>query len=271
MAAQIQNNSGRILSIENGILGGLDEMDAELIIGRDPVLRRVVQLADRLASTVATVFLEGEPGTGRRHFARYLHARGPRAAEPLSVVDLGSVARGAAIAEGVGAAIGGTALIRNVELLKGEEVMDLVALLKSYPRVPRLVLASSLGLASVNPEISRLLKPLMLCLPPLRARRIDVGDLVRHFLRQESKRFGSAAGEISDAALVSMWAYDWPGNVGELRSESLAALLRTPDGLIRSIHLSSHIRPRPAAVARRDDLSGTGCGLRRLPSMPLEW
>ncbi len=62
-------------------------------------------------------------------------------------------------------------------------------------------------------------------LPPLRERLDDIGDLVRHFLRQASKD-GLGAKNIEAAAVDRLKRHSWPGNVRELENvvRRLAAL-----------------------------------------------
>jgi two-component system response regulator HydG len=56
-------------------------------------------------------------------------------------------------------------------------------------------------------------------LPPLRVRREDIELLAAHFLRAQSERSrGNSARTFSHAALEALIAYDWPGNVPQLRS-----------------------------------------------------
>ena len=54
-------------------------------------------------------------------------------------------------------------------------------------------------------------------LPPLRERLEDVGDLVRHFLRQASRE-GLGQKSIESAAIERLKAHPWPGNVRELEN-----------------------------------------------------
>ncbi len=218
------------------------------VAGRDPVVRKVVRLAERLAATEHPIHFEGEPGTGRENLARFVHARGPRAASPFSVVEIGDTARGATperFIQEIEAPCGGTLFVSCCEMLEAAAAARLVGELQR-PDSPRLMMSSARGEGGM-PALVRLVEPVTLCLPPLRARRGDIGELVRTFLGAEFRRDGVEP-SISRAALLCMWRYDWPGNVAELREETLAALARAPDGLIRPVHLSSRIRPRPLPV-----------------------
>jgi len=54
--------------------------------------------------------------------------------------------------------------------------------------------------------------------PPLRARRADLPDLVAALMPRAARRAGRPACELSDDALARMMAYAWPGNVRELEN-----------------------------------------------------
>jgi len=55
-------------------------------------------------------------------------------------------------------------------------------------------------------------------LPALRERRADIPLLVDHFLRKLSARTGKTISSVSEAALDTLQAYDFPGNIRELEN-----------------------------------------------------
>ena len=55
-------------------------------------------------------------------------------------------------------------------------------------------------------------------MPSLRERREDVPDLARHFLERSAETSGMPGRELSTDALTALQAYDWPGNVRQLRN-----------------------------------------------------
>ena len=54
--------------------------------------------------------------------------------------------------------------------------------------------------------------------PPLRERRDDIQDLVRHFLHHFNRRMGKQVSQVRPASLALLAEYDWPGNVRELEN-----------------------------------------------------
>ena len=80
--------------------------------------------------------------------------------------------------------------------------------------------------------------------PPLRERREDIPDLVRHFLHRFSRRMGKPVAGISAAALRLLTEYPWPGNVRELENiVERAMIVTTGDTLEVEAHWleSAHI------------------------------
>jgi formate hydrogenlyase transcriptional activator len=68
--------------------------------------------------------------------------------------------------------------------------------------------------------------------PPLRVRREDIADLVRHFLLHFSRRMGKSITHVSDATLELLMNYSWPGNARELENIiERAMIVSTGDSL----------------------------------------
>jgi transcriptional regulator with PAS, ATPase and Fis domain len=82
-----------------------------------------------------------------------------------------------------------------------------------------------------------------LTLPPLRERREDIPLLVDHFLRRFNSLSGKEITGVSQQVLVSLMAYDFPGNVRELENiiEHATVLCRVE--LIEIQHLPDYLQP----------------------------
>ena len=89
--------------------------------------------------------------------------------------------------------------------------------------------------------------------PPLRARRADVPQLVEHFTARLTDRGGLQAKGFDPDALKRLAAYDWPGNIRELRNavERLLILATGPAVTVADVE-------RIAGVGARDGGGGTG-------------
>ncbi|MEZ5458053.1 MAG: sigma 54-interacting transcriptional regulator [Steroidobacteraceae bacterium] len=80
-------------------------------------------------------------------------------------------------------------------------------------------------------------------LPPLRARREDVGDLLDHYLRVAAQELGVDPKTLSPAARAKLEGYHWPGNVRELVNLCRRMTVLAPGAEIRPDDL-------PAEIAR---------------------
>ncbi len=241
-----------------------------VIVGQDPIVRKVAQLAERLAHTTHPIFVEGEQGVGREHLARFLHARGPRAAAPFSILDFGDVARGASLNELVAIrdkAVGGTLLLKSCDLIPPGEIAPAVALIMEASDSTRFVVSAarrdSLDVSIGVPTIAERIGALTLFLPPLRTRRADIPELAYYLVDRWADEAGRQRVKISDTAMLSLWRHDWPGNLRELRGELVAAVGRSDGGMIGARHLALRVHPQPQ---RRGGGSGAEAKNRMLLS-----
>jgi Nif-specific regulatory protein len=86
-------------------------------------------------------------------------------------------------------------------------------------------------------------------IPPLRARREDIGPLAEHFVRHSSSRLGRHMARIDAEAVEALSAYDWPGNVRELRNAIESACILSDGRTVRARDLPSHVaRARSGAM-----------------------
>ena len=85
------------------------------------------------------------------------------------------------------------------------------------------------------------LNVLQLRLPPLRERREDIPALVGFFVRELGRRQASAVRDVSPAALQALVAYDWPGNIRQLRNAIERALIFCDGDTVALEHLPPEI------------------------------
>jgi two-component system nitrogen regulation response regulator NtrX len=91
--------------------------------------------------------------------------------------------------------------------------------------------------------------------PSLRERREDVPILARYFMEHASQSAGVAAREFGEDALVALQAYQWPGNVRQLRNVVDWLVIMAPGDArepIRADMLPPEIGAIAPAVARWD-------------------
>ena len=234
-----------------------DELRAEYdscnIIGRSAVLMRVMEQVAMVAPTQANVLILGESGTGKELVARAIHELSGRKAKPLVRVNCASIpkelfeseffghVRGAftgAIRDRVGRfqlADDGTLFLDEVGEIPPDLQSKLLRVLQEgqFERVGeertravnvRIVAATNRDLSAevaagrFRQDLYYRLSVFPIELPPLRARREDIGSLAEHFIRQSARRLGVAAPVLTPEHVRLLAGYDWPGNVRELRN-----------------------------------------------------
>jgi DNA-binding NtrC family response regulator len=228
------------------------------LVGRTPVMRRVMAQLAKAAASDVSVLVTGESGTGKELAARALHDLGPRRGGPFVTVDCGSLPptllaselfgheRGAftgADRAHVGAfeaANGGTVFLDEIGELQPAVQATLLGVLERR-RLRRLGSRNEIAVdvrvvaathrdlrAEVNRNGFRLdlyyrLAVVTLALPALRERPDDVPLLVEHFLR-DAGWDQPVATLISAPAMDALSKLHFAGNVRELRNLVEAAV-----------------------------------------------
>ncbi len=217
--------------------------------GASPAMAALFRLLAQVAPTESTVLLEGETGTGKELIAEAIHAQSRRAGRSFVVVDCGSMPRDLMAAELFGhtrgaftgassakrgladEANGGTLFLDEIGELALELQPHLLRLLEKKESRPvgetrphqvdvRVVAATNKSLRDLvhrgqfREDLFYRLAVVQVEVPPLRARRDDIPELVRIFLRL----IGQGEFLVPDAILRQLMDYNWPGNVRELRN-----------------------------------------------------
>jgi two-component system nitrogen regulation response regulator NtrX len=99
--------------------------------------------------------------------------------------------------------------------------------------------------------------------PPLRARRGDIPQLLEHFLEQLTRRGGLPPKQLDQAAVKRLAAHDWPGNIRELRNAVERLLILTAGPVVRVEEVE-----RLAGMATTDGGQGRGVGVADLAAAP---
>src|SRR5690606_20456998 len=76
------------------------------------------------------------------------------------------------------------------------------------------------------------LKVVTVTLPPLRARREDVIPLMDHFRKMFLRRYDKPAAHFTPAVTKRFFAYDWPGNIRQLRNFVETMVVLDSDGVL---------------------------------------
>ncbi|HWX41019.1 MAG TPA: sigma 54-interacting transcriptional regulator, partial [Blastocatellia bacterium] len=213
----------------------------------------VYQMIETVAATASTVLITGESGTGKELVARAVHNMSNRTASPFVSINCGAFTETLLESELFGymkgsftgavsnrkglfeAAEGGTIFLdeigettpaMQVKLLRvlQERSIRRVGGLEEIPVDCRVVAATNRDLSQMvedgtfRNDLYYRISVIPIEMPPLRARRTDIPELVRHFLEKYSAAAGRNALEISEEATRYLESYDWPGNVRELEN-----------------------------------------------------
>jgi DNA-binding NtrC family response regulator len=229
-------------------------------VGESAAIRRLHDQARRVLASSVPVLIQGETGTGKGVLARWLHANGPRAEEPF--VDLNCAGLQKELLEselfghekgsftGAVASKPGLFEMANKGVLFLDEIGDVdlqvqAKLLKvvedyRFRRVGdvrdrqvdvRLVAATHRDLARLvreekfREDLLYRINAIPLVMPALRERGDDVRAIARGLLERIGPELGRAGVTLQEAALRRLEAYDWPGNIRQLRNSLERAVL----------------------------------------------
>jgi DNA-binding NtrC family response regulator len=253
------------------------------MIGTSPAIRGVRSYLERVGATDVNVLITGETGTGKELAAQLLHEHSSRrrgafvsincAAIPDSLLEseLFGYERGAftgAITARDGhlrAADGGTVLLDEIgemtpfaqaKLLRALDTREIYRLgsTRKLPLDVRVIAATNQDL-DVLMEEGRFRRDLYyrlnvarVRLPPLRDRREDIPALLDHCIRELNGRFHRSVAGFTSEAMQELVAYDWPGNVREVKNLLEAAFAEMPNRSLTVIEVPAVLRERVRAL-----------------------
>jgi DNA-binding NtrC family response regulator len=230
------------------------------LTSKSPDMERLIRLAERAAKSNIPVLIEGESGVGKEVLARAIQGSGDRRGKPFVTVNCGAIPenlvestlfgheKGAftgATEKHAGKfveASGGTLFLdeigelpldAQVKLLRAlqEGEVDPVGGKRSVRVDIRLISATNRSLLDLVKEgkfredLYYRLNVFPMTLPPLRARREDIPDLVRSFCARFSAEEGKRVRAIAPEAMALLTRYSWPGNVRQLENALFRAVV----------------------------------------------
>jgi DNA-binding NtrC family response regulator len=215
------------------------------LLGASPGMHRVFLGIARACGGDPPVLIHGASGTGKTLAARLIHTNGSRAAEPLRLVECGSI-HGADSLRACLADPKGTLVLEDLDtltpVLQGAlaEAMGrtdvplprLIATMRANPRDPAIE-------STLRADVFYAFSALSIAMPALRDRTGDIPALGRFFHGLHGDP--AASFEVSAAALCSLQAYLWPGNVRELRHVIEHAIAMSRGGPLLPGHLPPHV------------------------------
>jgi two-component system response regulator HydG len=239
----------------------------EGIIGSSPAIHQIIEKLKQIAPTNATVLIQGETGTGKELVAKAIHNNSPRKNKPF--VPLNCTALNENLMEDelfghepgafTGAdrlrkgkfeyANGGTLFLDEVgdmpltlqaKLLRvledgqvfrigGNEAIKVnVRVLSATNRD----LEQAVAQGAFRRDLYYRLKVVTVKLPPLRERKEDIPLLAAHFLKECSQKHGKTVTGIAAEVRRALVAYDWPGNIRQLKNLIDSMVVLDRDGIL---------------------------------------
>jgi DNA-binding NtrC family response regulator len=248
---------GELARIKRSRAGTLTFKD---IVTRSPRMHAVLKSAEKAATSLIPVLVEGQSGVGKELIARAIHGAGERRAKPFVAVNCGAIPEN--LVESIlfghekgaftGAterhtgkfveASGGTLfldevgelpLAAQVKLLRAiqEGEVEPVGGKKPVKVDVRLISATNRDLIAdvksgrFREDLFYRLHVFPISVPPLAERPEDIGELARHFLARFAAEEGKRIARISGEALALLSTYRWPGNVRQLENAVFRAVV----------------------------------------------
>jgi Nif-specific regulatory protein len=251
------------------------------IVGSGPEMEDVFRLMESASTSLITVLIEGETGTGKELVARGIHQASARSEGPFVAVNCATFTetlleselfghrRGSftgAIRDSPGvfrAATGGVVFLDEVAEMPARMQAKLLRVLEQEEVIPvgdtfpvkvdvRILSATNRDLkqevekGSFREDLYYRLSAFPIRVPPLRNRHEDIPLLVSRFITGAANRHQKRMAGIDPAAIELLVKFDWPGNVRQLRNEIERAVALGRDGdTIGPDHLSSSLRGAP--------------------------
>ncbi len=264
-----------------------DNYHFSYIVGHSERMKAVFDLVARVARSDASVLIMGESGTGKEVVARAIHDQSDRASGHFHPLNCAAIANNLLESELFGyeqyaftdakkqkrglleLAEGGTLFLDEI----GEMPLDMQAKLlrvletRSFFRLggSKEVKINVRVLAATNRDLEQAMKDglfrsdlyfrlavLKITLPPLRERPGDILLFASRFIEDFNKSLGRNVRRISPEAQHLLLAYQWPGNIRELKNVIERAMILSNRDELLPMHL-------PHEIAGEGDQETSAC------------
>ncbi|MBG0775144.1 MAG: sigma-54-dependent Fis family transcriptional regulator [Desulfovibrionaceae bacterium] len=242
------------------------------LIGKSPQIQELRELIAHVAPLDCTVLLRGETGTGKELVAKIIHQNSPRADQKFLAVNSGALseelmanelfghereaftgARG--LKKGIFEALDGGVLLldeigdmpyaNQIQLLRvlQEKTIIRVGGTEEVPVDVRVLAATNRGLkdavarGTFREDLFFRLNVFTLRIPALRDRTDDIPLFCHHFLAQYAQQYKKPVERFSDEVMDIFMAYEFPGNVRELKNVIERCVILADGQVVRRAHL----------------------------------
>lgn len=261
--------------------------EANFVVGNSPTMKQLVNIARRAASVKASVLITGETGTGKEMLAKAIYRMLPadgRKERPFVGINCAAIQPTLLESELFGyepgafsgaekrkqgymeQADGGILFLDEISSMPLDMQAKLLRALdeQSFYRVGgnSLIRVDVQILAATNHNLKDMiekgefrsdlyyrLKVIELYIPSLRERKEDIPELVGVFIRQINMRSGMNIQDVTPKAMEALMAYNWPGNIRELRNTIERAMLFCDDACIDICHFPEELTDTGASLS----------------------
>ena len=249
----------------------------EHIIGKSPAINKVFDVVKRVSPTKASVLITGESGVGKELIANAIHNLSPRKDKPFIKVHCAALAETLLESELFGHEKGsftgavarkrgrfelahsGTIFLDEIGEINQSVQIKILRVLqeKKFERVGgeetlevdvRVIAATNKDLEKeiaegrFREDLFYRLNVVKINVPPLRERKDDLPMMITSFIKEFAEENGKKIEGIDAKARSVLYAYDWPGNVRQLRNCIESSVVMTSGTVISLDDLPPSIR-----------------------------
>jgi DNA-binding NtrC family response regulator len=240
------------------------------IIGTSDAIQKVFSVMEKVIPSKANILITGESGTGKGLVAQAIHESGPRMDKPFISINCGAIPENLLESELFGHKKGsftsaiedkkglitmansGTLFLDEVGELPLALQVKLLNVIQNKELTPvgdtRVITVDLRIIAATNADLMQRVKDgrfredlfyrlnvIEIRIPALRERKDDIPLLIKHYLQVFNDEAAKKIKDIDYEAMKAMLAYDWPGNIRELRN-TLERAVVLAEGDIVTIH-----------------------------------
>lgn len=271
------------------------------VLGRSQESEKLEKHIQLVAPTDLSVLVLGETGTGKELISRRIHDLSPRKNGPFIAIDCGALPKELAGSELFGhvkgaftgaldnktghfeSAKGGTILLDEIGNLSYDVQIQLLRAIqertirkiggnKEIEIDVRIIAATNenlllqAGEGNFREDLYHRLNEFTLSAIPLRRRKEDLEDFAQQFLEESNERLNKSVKGFSSEVWEIFLAYDWPGNLRELKNIIKRAVLLSSELLVEKDSLPVDIYQPSGLVLMGGTTSGTSALSAELPS-----
>ncbi len=239
------------------------------MVGSSKQIEDVRKQIDLAAKGNARVLITGESGAGKELVARMLHELSQRNAGPFIEMNCAAIPQELIESELLGhekgsftgaiekkkgkfeLADGGTLFLDEIGDMSLQTQAKVLRVLETqrFQRVGggKDITVNVRVIAATNKDLQAMIKEgtfredlfyrlnvIPIEIPPLRARKEDILELVEYFLGLIANEYGQAPKSFSPEAMKALTAFEWPGNIRELKNVIERVVIMTPSSVIES-------------------------------------